>query len=52
MRKKMEVKSPRSGISRTKKSKANQIRFYIHKTFLYIKILRNNNDMVYLMDSF
>ena len=51
-RKKMGVISPGFVVSRTKKSKANQIKFYINKILLYIKILRDNNDMAYLMDSF
>lgn len=50
MRKKMGVTLLRCHISRIKKSKANQIKFYKHKTFLYIKILRSDNDMAYLMD--
>lgn len=52
MRKQMWIKSLRLGVSRTRKSKADQIEFYKHKTCLYIKILRSNNNMVYLMDSF
>ena len=45
MKQEMRVKSPKSGVSRTRKSKANQIKFYKHKTSLYIKILRSSNDM-------
>lgn len=45
MKQEMGVKSSKSGVSRTRKSKANQIKFYKHKTSLYIKVLRSSNDM-------